>query len=86
MANQTVSLCSHHAFDEFQIRVDPMRGAMPALVMLSTDGYANCFGDDEGFFKVGSDFLAYLRAEGTGFRRRQAGGLAASILARWQRG
>jgi hypothetical protein len=67
MANQTVSLCSHHAFDEFQIRVDPLRGPMPALVMLSTDGYANCFGDDEGFYKVGSDFLAYLRAEGTHF-------------------
>ena len=67
MANQTVSLCSNHAFEEFQIRVDPMRGAMPALVMLSTDGYANCFGDDDGFFKVGSDFLSYMRAEGTGF-------------------
>ena len=67
MANQTVSLCSHHAFDEFQIRIAPMRGAMPALIMLSTDGYANCFGDDEGFYKVGSDFLSYLRAEGTGF-------------------
>ena len=35
--------------------------------MLSTDGYANCFGDDEGFFKVGADFLSYLRAEGSGF-------------------
>lgn len=67
MANQTVSLCSHHAFDEFQIRVDAMRGPMPALVMLSTDGYANCFADDEGFYKVGSDFLEYLRAEGTHF-------------------
>jgi len=67
MSNQTVSLCSHHAFDEFQIRVDPMRGPMPALIMLSTDGYANCFGDDEGFYKVGSDFLEYLRVEGTHF-------------------
>jgi hypothetical protein len=67
MSNQTVSLCSHHAFDEFQIRVDAMRGPMPALVMLSTDGYANCFADDDGFYKVGSDFLEYLRKEGTQF-------------------
>ena len=67
MANQTVSLCSHHAANEFQIRVDPLRGAAPALVMLSTDGYANCFGDDEGFFKVGADFLSYLRADGPDF-------------------
>jgi hypothetical protein len=67
MANQTVSLCSHRAAREFQIRVDALRGAVPALVMLSTDGYANCFGDDEVFFKVGADFLAYLRSEGVGF-------------------
>jgi hypothetical protein len=67
MANQTVSLCSHHAFEEFQIRVDALRGQAPALIMLSTDGYANCFGDDEGFFKVGVDFLDYLRAQGVDF-------------------
>jgi hypothetical protein len=67
MANQTVSLCSHHAPEEFQVRVNALRGAAPALIMLSTDGYANCFGDDEGFFKVGADFLSYLRAEGAAF-------------------
>jgi serine/threonine protein phosphatase PrpC len=69
MSNQTVSLCSHRAHDEFQIRVDAVRGAAPALIMLSTDGYANCFGDDEAFFKVGADFLDYLRAEGPSFVR-----------------
>jgi hypothetical protein len=67
MANQTLSLCSHHATEEFQIRVDALRGAAPALIMLSTDGYANCFGDDEGFFKVGADLLAYLRSTGVDF-------------------
>jgi hypothetical protein len=67
MANQTMSLCSHHAPDEFQIRVDARRARAPALIMLSTDGYANCFDDDEGFFKVGADFLSYLRAQGPGF-------------------
>ena len=68
-SNQTVSLCSQHAFEEFQIRVDALRGPVPvpALIMLSTDGYANCFEDDEGFFKVGADFLSYLRAEGADF-------------------
>ena len=66
-ASQTVSLCSNHAPREFQIRVDALRGPVPALIMLSTDGYANCFSNDEGFFKVGADFLAYLRSEGAGF-------------------
>ena len=67
LANQTVSLCSHHAPSEFQVRVDALRGRAPALIMLSTDGYANCFGDDHGFFKVGTDFLNYLKNEGTTF-------------------
>jgi protein phosphatase 2C-like protein len=67
MANQTVSLCSHHATDEFQIRVDALRGRVPALITLSTDGYANCFGDDESFFKVGVDLLSYLRSQGVDF-------------------
>ena len=71
MANQTVSLCSHHAPGEFQIRVDALRGPAPALIMLSTDGYANCFGDDDSFFKVGVDFLSYLRAEGPAFVREK---------------
>ncbi|MCE0522202.1 MAG: protein phosphatase 2C domain-containing protein [Methylacidiphilales bacterium] len=67
MANQTVSLCSDHAPGEFQIRVDALRGAAPALVMLSTDGYANCFGNDEDFFQVGADLLTYLRSQGVDF-------------------
>ena len=67
MANQTMSLCSRHAPDEFQIRVDARRGPAPALIMLSTDGYANCFGDDDEFFKVGADFLSFLRSEGVDF-------------------
>jgi hypothetical protein len=71
MANQTVSLCSHHAAQEFQVRVDPQRGVRPALIMLSTDGYANCFGEDESFFKVGSDFLGYLREQGPTFVRER---------------
>lgn len=71
LSNQTVSLCSLNAAAEFQIRVDPVRGPAPSLIMLSTDGYANCFGDDHGFFKVGADFLSYLRSEGVDFVREK---------------
>ncbi len=66
-ANQTISLCSGYADREFQIKVASLRGGMPAMIMMSTDGYANCFGDDEGFYRVGADFLSYLREHGTGF-------------------
>ena len=70
-ANQTVSLCSGHAVFEFQVKVDAARAGGPALVMLSTDGYANCFSDDDGFYRVGADFLAYLRAHGAEFVGQQ---------------
>ncbi len=66
-ANETASLCTNHAIREFQVCVKPIRGGVPAMIMLSTDGYANCFGDDEGFFRVGADFLAYLRENGPDF-------------------
>jgi len=56
-----------------------LRGAAPALVMLSTDGYANCFGNDREFFRVGADFLKYLRMEGPDFvREKMAGWLSQS--------
>ena len=64
MSNQTVSLCTYHAPRQFQIRVDAHRADAPALIMLSTDGYANCFGDEEAFYTVGADMLAYLRSHG----------------------
>jgi len=66
-ANVTASLCTNQAIKEFQVCVEPLRANMPAMIMLSTDGYANCFGNEENFFKVGTDFLAYMRQQGTEF-------------------
>ena len=63
-SNSTVSLCSHFAAHDFYTRVLPRRSADPALILLATDGYANCFEDDAGFFTVGRDFLSYLRQAG----------------------
>ena len=74
MANQTTSLCSFHAYREFQVKVESTRGKVPALVMVSTDGYANCFGNDREFFRVGADFLTYLREEGADFVAERLGG------------
>jgi serine/threonine protein phosphatase PrpC len=66
-STETISLCSHYAAQSFRVRVEPRRAQGPAVVVLATDGYANCFGDDEAFFTVGSDLLTYLRQEGTAF-------------------
>jgi serine/threonine protein phosphatase PrpC len=67
MSNQTVSLCTRQAAELFQVKVEPWRAEGPALITVSSDGYANCFGNDEGFFKVGADLLTYLRSEGPAF-------------------
>jgi len=73
-ANQSASLCTHGAIREFQVSVVPARRDPPAAILLSSDGYANCFGSDDGFFKVGSDLLAYAREQGPGFISSQIDG------------
>jgi serine/threonine protein phosphatase PrpC len=70
-ATETISICSHHAAREFKVHVEPRRADGPALILLSTDGYANCFADDEGFFTVGTEYLAYLRHGGIPFVQQQ---------------
>jgi hypothetical protein len=60
----TVSLCTPMAWRDFQVRVEPRRANAPAAIMLSTDGYANCFSSDTEFFQVGVDLLRYLRTYG----------------------
>jgi serine/threonine protein phosphatase PrpC len=64
---ESASLCTHGAAQEFQVSVRPLRAERPAAIMLSSDGYANCFGHDEGFFRVGIDLLKYARERGRTF-------------------
>ncbi|HYO64390.1 MAG TPA: PP2C family serine/threonine-protein phosphatase [Pyrinomonadaceae bacterium] len=64
-ANETTSLCTNDAEKNFRFRLQTLDGATrPALILLSTDGYANSFSDSAGFLKVGSDLLEMLRADG----------------------
>jgi serine/threonine protein phosphatase PrpC len=63
VANQTTSLCQPEAWKEFRAAwVDA--SAMPALVLVSTDGYSNSFRSDEDFLKIGQDYLGILREQG----------------------
>jgi hypothetical protein len=43
-----------------RVMVEPGR---PALITLSTDGYANSFATDEGFLQIGGDYLEMVRKE-----------------------
>ena len=69
----TVSMCSHHAAEEIRMAVVPSRADGPALILLATDGYANCFADENGFATVGTDFLSYLREHGADFVQDKLG-------------
>jgi hypothetical protein len=63
-ANETTSLCAANAWRDLRIGFQALVGMPPALILLSTDGYANSFRDDAGFLKVGADLLEMIRAEG----------------------
>ena len=88
IANETVSLCSpgavggkHRpsagpagAWSEFRVRLQPLDRGLPALILLSTDGYANAFRTDEDFAKVGADLLGIMRRNGPDFVRNELEG------------
>jgi serine/threonine protein phosphatase PrpC len=63
-ANETTSLCSRDAWRDFRVGFQVIAGEPPALILLSTDGYANSFRNEAGFLKVGSDLLEMIRADG----------------------
>jgi Protein phosphatase 2C len=63
IANQTTSLCQPEAWKDFR-STWVTDGALPSLVLLSTDGYANSFRSDEDFLKVGQDYLQIIREQG----------------------
>jgi serine/threonine protein phosphatase PrpC len=64
LANETTSLCSPQAAQDFRFAYQSLTTPAPALILLTTDGYANSFTDDAGFFKVGTDILEMLRTDG----------------------
>jgi len=63
-ANETTSLCIPDAWRDFRIGFQPLFGSPPALILVSTDGYANSFRSEAGFLKVGTDLLRMIRSDG----------------------
>ena len=66
IANETTSLCMNKAWNEIQVHVELYpKGTpkqMPALILVSTDGYSNSFSTDEGFFKIGQDYRQMFKS------------------------
>jgi hypothetical protein len=63
-ANETTSLCTEEAWRDFRVGFRPISNTPPALILISTDGYPNSFRDEAAFYKVGSDLLDIIRANG----------------------
>jgi hypothetical protein len=61
IANETTSLCSADAWRMFRSAV---LGKPAPMIMLSTDGFANSYQDDAGFFKFGTDVSDIIATEG----------------------
>ncbi len=68
IANETTSLCMDKAWEQFEVGVEFYYQAepekTPALILVSTDGYANSYDSDEKFFKIGQDYLQLIRSGG----------------------
>jgi serine/threonine protein phosphatase PrpC len=75
LGNETTSLCSPKAWNEFQVEFElyskETLKQTPSLILVSTDGYANSFTSDEDFFKIGSDYLKIIREQGMYFLEEQ---------------
>jgi hypothetical protein len=64
LANETTSLCLEKAAEDFRFAVHPHdEGDLPALILMTTDGYYNSFSTTAGFHQVGSDLIQMLREE-----------------------
>jgi Protein phosphatase 2C len=65
IANETTSLCQDNAWKSMQWQVMPIsESELPELILLSTDGYANCFVTEADFQQIGPDYQQMLREQG----------------------
>ncbi|OQW94129.1 MAG: hypothetical protein BWK79_07450 [Beggiatoa sp. IS2] len=61
LGNETTSLCSNQAWQEFRFRFQVItETTVPQLILLATDGYANSFPSEADFRQVASDFHKML--------------------------
>lgn len=64
IANETTSLCQKDGWRFIRYRFQLFRESPPAMLLLSTDGYANSFASRDAFLKVGADYLDMLCRDG----------------------
>ncbi len=62
--NETTSLSLKDAWRDFRSCVQTFDKTVPRLILLATDGYSNSFSTDEGFLKIGRDYLNLIKSMG----------------------
>jgi serine/threonine protein phosphatase PrpC len=62
--NETTSLCQSEAWRAARVDLRTLTVFPPALILLSTDGYSNSYGEDAHFLKIGSDYLEIIHSQG----------------------
>lgn len=62
--DETDSLCLNDAWALVRSRVVPHLLDPPVLILASTDGYSNCFENDQAFLRIGEDYLRLIRTDG----------------------
>jgi len=66
LGNETFSLCLPDASRYFRVVFQAVSTTPPALILVSSDGYANSFRDEEGFLRVGADIWELIATDGLG--------------------
>ena len=83
LAKDTTSLGLPHAWQACRVHVQRVSAVDPALILLSTAGYAHAFSEEEGFLQGGADLLELIRRHGFEWvQHTLAGWLAAYLTAR----
>ena len=73
LGDETTSLCMREAWRDFEVSFQALDGTPPALVLVSTDGYANSFRNEADFLKIGPDYLNMIRLDGLDYVDRSLG-------------
>ena len=64
IANETTSLSSPETWRNFRTTIRQVSPSPPALILLSTDGYANSFRSEQDFLKIGPDIWRIIQSGG----------------------
>lgn len=64
IGNETTSLCSPRAWQDFRFAMHDVARNAPALIILSTDGYSNSFVSMDDYMQVGPDIYRFALENG----------------------